>query len=286
VSVIRAIGFHGIAGALEFKRHPRTGRLHFIEINARPASQIGAARASGVNLPHLAYLDAIGAELPEMAVGEGSVRWIDARRDVLYWVSYRKGDHTGQPLPLREYLGSLQGRRDYAYWVAGDPMPAVARAASLPRDIWLGVRTAARRCEVGDFPPVTYGRRAVGFHGGRSSNRLVAPRSRPRPPNAVAQRPAFWNPSVKHSPAHHRRLGIVGRSRTRPAASIGVRRRSVFHSGPCRVSRWRTWPSCGSVCCQTGLANHSQIITYAAPWISASGNDLALPGVEHGLRSG
>ena len=113
-SVIKAMRFHGIAGALEFKRHALTGRLHFIEINPRAASSIAAANASGANLPYLAYLDAIGAELPGMTVGETPVRWIEARHDVLYWLSYRKSDHTGQALPLREYLGSLRGRRDDA----------------------------------------------------------------------------------------------------------------------------------------------------------------------------
>ena len=139
-SVIKALRFHGIAGALEFKRHARTGRLHFIEINPRAASSIAAANASGANLPYMAYLDAIGAELPGMTVGETSVRWIDARRDVLYWLSYRKSDHTGQALPLREYLESLRGRREYRYWAPDDPMPAVAQAASLPRDIWLAFK--------------------------------------------------------------------------------------------------------------------------------------------------
>jgi predicted ATP-grasp superfamily ATP-dependent carboligase len=139
-TLIKAMRFHGIAGALEFKRHGLTGRLHFIEINPRAASSIAATNASGANLPYLAYLDAIGAELPGITVGETSVRWIDARRDVLYWLSYRKSDHTGRALPLREYVGSLRGRREYAYWATDDPMPAVSRATSLPRDAWLACK--------------------------------------------------------------------------------------------------------------------------------------------------
>lgn len=134
-SLVKAIGFHGIAGAIEFKRHPRTGRLHFIEINPRASASISATAASGVNLPYLAYLDALGAELPDMTLGGRAVRWIDGRGDLLYWLSYRKGDHTGQPLSLLEYLRSLRGRRDYAYWAIDDPFPWVARVSRLPGDI-------------------------------------------------------------------------------------------------------------------------------------------------------
>lgn len=142
-SFVKAIGFHGIAGALEFKRHPHTGRLHFIEINPRASASISAATASGVNLPHLAYLDAVGAELPNVTQTERPVRWIEGRSDVLYWLSYRKGDHTGQPLSLLNYLRSLRGRREYAYWAVDDPIPWAARAAGLPRDIWLALKDRA-----------------------------------------------------------------------------------------------------------------------------------------------
>jgi predicted ATP-grasp superfamily ATP-dependent carboligase len=133
--LIKAIGFHGIAGGIEFKRHPETGRLHFIEINPRAGASVSHSASSGVNLPYLAHLDALGAVLPEMTLGERSVRWIDGRRDLLYWLSYRKGDHTGQPLSLLDYLRSLRGRRDYAYWAADDPLPWLARLGNLPIDI-------------------------------------------------------------------------------------------------------------------------------------------------------
>jgi D-aspartate ligase len=111
-SLVKALGFHGIAGGVEFKRHPRTGRLHFIEINPRAAASISVTAANGVNLPYLAYLDALGAPLPDMPLSARSVRWIDGRGDLLYWLSYRKGDHTGEPLSLLQYLRSLRGLRD------------------------------------------------------------------------------------------------------------------------------------------------------------------------------
>lgn len=146
-SVVRAIGFHGLAGAIEFKRHSQTGRLHFIEINPRAPGGIWAAHAGGVNLPYFAYLDAIGEELPSRTVGDKPVRWIDAQKDFLYWLKYRKGDHTGQALSLGEYFRSLQGRREFAYWAVDDPLPALAHAATLPGDFLLFIRNRLKRAE-------------------------------------------------------------------------------------------------------------------------------------------
>jgi predicted ATP-grasp superfamily ATP-dependent carboligase len=133
-SLVKAISYHGIAGAIEFKRHPRTGRLHFIEINPRAAGSVSAAAAAGVNLPHLAYLDALGETLPEMTLGEQLVRWIEGRGDFRHWLAYRKGDHTGQPLPLGAYLHSLRGPRHYAYWAVDDLRPWAARVIGASGD--------------------------------------------------------------------------------------------------------------------------------------------------------
>jgi len=133
-SLVRAIRFRGVA-EVEFKLHPENGRFYFLEINPRAGTWITAAPASGVNTPYLAYLDAIGAQLPQMIQTDRPVRWIDGRLDMLYWLSYRKRDHTGKPLPLLDYLRTLQGKREYAYWTIDDPIPGAARAMGLPRDV-------------------------------------------------------------------------------------------------------------------------------------------------------
>lgn len=142
-SLASEIGFHGIA-EMEFKRHPENGRFHLMEINPRAGTWITAAIASGVNIPHLAYLDAIGAELPQMTQTKRPVRWIDGQMDMLYWLSYRRGDHTGRPLLLLDYLRTLRGRREYAYWATDDLVPGAARAVGLARDI-----LRVLRCRIG-----------------------------------------------------------------------------------------------------------------------------------------
>ena len=148
-TLIRALGFKGVSGGIEFKRHARTGALHFVEINPRAGAMISAVKSSGANLPHLAYLDAVGATIPDVTVGDQDVRWIDSRHDILYWLAYRNGDHTGRILTLREFLRSRRGRREYAYWSAVDPLPAVAQSASAPRSVLTAVLTRTRRAYSG-----------------------------------------------------------------------------------------------------------------------------------------
>jgi predicted ATP-grasp superfamily ATP-dependent carboligase len=133
---VRAAGFRGLAGGMEFKRHPATGRLHFLEINPRAPASIAVTEPGGANLPHLMYLDAIGQDIPQTTVGERFVRWVDGRRDFLYWLAHRGGDHAGVRLSFGDYLRSLSGRRECAYWAADDRWPGAVQATSAPRDMW------------------------------------------------------------------------------------------------------------------------------------------------------
>jgi predicted ATP-grasp superfamily ATP-dependent carboligase len=143
-AVVRAAGFRGLAGAIEFKRHPVTGRLHFLELNPRAGSSVAITEPAGANLPSLAYLDAIGADIPRLTVGERPVQWRDGLPDLLYWFAYRGGDHAGERLPLREYVHSLRGERECAYWAADDAWPVVAQLPSCPRIVWRHFRSGVK----------------------------------------------------------------------------------------------------------------------------------------------
>jgi len=121
------VGLVGIAD-VELKWDSRTDEFKMIEINPRCPTWISAPLASGVNLPYAAYQELLGRpaiELGPQVDGEGV--WIDAVRDVLYFLRYRTGDHEGKKLGLRNYLGSLRGRREWAYSAVADPLPGVKR---------------------------------------------------------------------------------------------------------------------------------------------------------------
>jgi predicted ATP-grasp superfamily ATP-dependent carboligase len=171
-SLVRSLHYRGVAGAIEFKQHPRTGRLHFIEINPRAAGSVAAAEAAGVNLPHLAYLDMIGGTLPAMTRGERVIRWAEGRDTLRSWLSYRTGDHTGEPFTLRRFARTVSSATDYAYWAADDPLPWAARVARTPADLarHLLTRSLHVQAREPEYDPGRQNRGAGGLMSSEGSN--------------------------------------------------------------------------------------------------------------------
>jgi predicted ATP-grasp superfamily ATP-dependent carboligase len=113
----RFVGDAGLTGPfeLEFKREHGAGRAWFLEANVRFSALVGLAAASGVNLPHLAYLDAIGAPLPAVPQERPRVRWVDELRD---WRLCASGE-----VPLEELLDGYAGVRCLSLADRDDPRP-------------------------------------------------------------------------------------------------------------------------------------------------------------------
>jgi predicted ATP-grasp superfamily ATP-dependent carboligase len=114
--LLDALGYHGIS-QLETKRDPRDGRDYLIEVNARSWLWVGLATAVGVNLPHAAYLDAIGAQPVPRADGHrGGLRWV----------------------LLSRHLGASPGEIRRREWTAGEFLhtlrPPVVDGVLDPRD--------------------------------------------------------------------------------------------------------------------------------------------------------
>lgn len=131
--ILRASGFRGLCGT-EFKRDPRDGSLVMIEINARPTLWMGLTAASGMDLPWIAYRDAIGAPVQVPTQRDG-VRWTYLPRDIQTAVYYlREGT-----LDLPGWVRSLKGWRSDAVLARDDIGPGlmmpVAIAKRLLRDV-------------------------------------------------------------------------------------------------------------------------------------------------------
>jgi D-aspartate ligase len=75
------IGFHGMFDA-EFKRDGSTGRHKIIEVNARPWWQIELARAAGMDVVHMAYLDALGVDVDTASGYRIGRRWVHTFPDL------------------------------------------------------------------------------------------------------------------------------------------------------------------------------------------------------------
>jgi predicted ATP-grasp superfamily ATP-dependent carboligase len=118
IDMLRRIHYSGLA-LLQFKRDDRDGTYKLLEINPRTSSWNLLAAEAGVNLPYIAYRDAIGAPPQAPPVQRDGLRYQYFDHDLRAFWDYRKhGDIT-----LAQWLGSLRGPKVYQLFAADDPSP-------------------------------------------------------------------------------------------------------------------------------------------------------------------
>jgi predicted ATP-grasp superfamily ATP-dependent carboligase len=113
---LHQLGYHGIMEA-EFKRDPRDGFFKLLEINARSWWQNSLPTRCGINIVFISYLDAIGKEIEYTQEYEGGVKWIHFLNDL------RSSIKTSNNMTIKEWVSSLHGIKDWAYFSADDPIP-------------------------------------------------------------------------------------------------------------------------------------------------------------------
>jgi predicted ATP-grasp superfamily ATP-dependent carboligase len=106
---------------LELKRDARDGSYRLFEVNTRSWNYNSLAPASGVDLVHLAYLDATGQPLPEARARPCPGRiWVNSELEMGFlWKSLREGRLHLPP------WGLLSPRTAHARLCWSDPQPAV-----------------------------------------------------------------------------------------------------------------------------------------------------------------
>lgn len=119
--VARRFGYRGLCG-IEFKLDPRDGRYKLIEFNARFGlwDQLGAEL--GIDLAHLAYLDATGQPVPRRWDYPAGVSWVGLRRDFAAVRTYRR---EGAALSWPAWLWSVSRTSSHALFSFDDPWPSV-----------------------------------------------------------------------------------------------------------------------------------------------------------------
>ena len=127
---VKETEFHGIA-VFEWKLDPRDGHYKFMEVNPRCWTWTILSDAVGVNLPYVQYLEMTGQEIPLLVQQERDVKCVDLVLDWTYFWNYRKGDHTGRTLSLGEWVRSLRGEREFAYFSRGDRVPGLVNLCSV-----------------------------------------------------------------------------------------------------------------------------------------------------------
>ncbi len=118
VEMLRRIGYRGMASA-EYKLDRRTGRLKFMEINARHPLCGGLARRGGIDLAHLAWRDVALGERPTAQRNGWEGVWIHLKGEVECLLRHRHREDWS----LGEYLGPYQRPKVFAVWDRRDPRP-------------------------------------------------------------------------------------------------------------------------------------------------------------------
>jgi D-aspartate ligase len=122
--LLAELNYHGVSGT-EFKRDSRDGRLKLMEVNARHWLYHPLATASGVDLSHLAYSDAVGNPVRAPRQTDG-VRWLDFDRDARdSLLEVRRGQQS-----LGAWFSSFRNVRVDAIWALDDPVPALREWAA------------------------------------------------------------------------------------------------------------------------------------------------------------
>jgi D-aspartate ligase len=116
--LLKKIRYHGIIDA-EFKRDPRDNTFKFIEINARTGMQHRLAARCGIDLPYIAYMDAIGQNIEQVGPQKEGIKWIHMLSDLR---SSFESIFTGD-LSVIEYIKSLKGEKEYAIFARDDLIP-------------------------------------------------------------------------------------------------------------------------------------------------------------------
>jgi D-aspartate ligase len=123
---LHMIKYSGIVDA-DYKRDARDGRFMLIEINARPGNQNALATRCGVNLPYVAYMDAIGQGVAIPVADKREVKWLSLINDLR---SASNGLFKRQ-LTLRDWVRSLQGEMVFAVFAWDDPLPFLMQLVNL-----------------------------------------------------------------------------------------------------------------------------------------------------------
>ncbi|MBA7668763.1 hypothetical protein ES703_76878 [subsurface metagenome] len=126
IKVLKGIRYQGIAES-EFKKDPRDGEYKLLEINARTSLQNRLLSRCGVDVEYVAYLDTIGQFGGGSILPEEGILWIDEISNLLSCVVQLKAGR----LRVREIVVSLGGKKEYATFAWGDPIPFFVHLSNL-----------------------------------------------------------------------------------------------------------------------------------------------------------
>jgi len=120
---LRMLMTAGIIGlcSVEFKKSRKDGRYFLTEPTiGRPDTQEGICLSAGIDMPYIAYLDAISKQVEVLEKYEVGMKWIN---EPLAFYSFQ--ELMRQERNLKKIRTLYKGPRDYSLWRYDDPRPAI-----------------------------------------------------------------------------------------------------------------------------------------------------------------
>jgi len=124
--LLKGIGYSGLA-EVEFMYDEKDARFELLEVNPRIWGWHSIAIHAGLDLPFLAYADAVGKEVNVGTVREG-VKWIRLVTDVPTAVV----EILQRRMTVHKYLASMSGGPAFAVLSLSDPLPFIADLLLVP----------------------------------------------------------------------------------------------------------------------------------------------------------
>lgn len=118
--LLTGIGYTGLA-EVEFMYDAKDGRFELLEVNARIWGWHSLAVHAGLDLPYLAYAQAVGKCFNVGPARQGA-KWVRLVTDLPTAVS----EILPGRLTLRQYLATMSGDRAFAVFSPRDPLPFLA----------------------------------------------------------------------------------------------------------------------------------------------------------------
>jgi D-aspartate ligase len=118
--LLNSVKYRGLVG-VEFKLDPRDDKHKLIEVNARWGLWDGLGAYCGVDLAHIAYLDALGKKVEPVSTYRAGKKWFSLDRDLSAFLQYRKEGS----LNLRNWLATLSFSMMHACFAWDDLRPSL-----------------------------------------------------------------------------------------------------------------------------------------------------------------
>jgi predicted ATP-grasp superfamily ATP-dependent carboligase len=117
--LLRSIHYTGLAEA-EFMWNPKHARFELLEANARLGAWHGLTAAAGLDLPYVAFADALGQNPSIGAISQGG-KWVRLLTDVLAAAQ----EILSGTMTVKHYLTSLRGTTAFAVFSPSEHIPFI-----------------------------------------------------------------------------------------------------------------------------------------------------------------